>query len=75
MPTNVHVENEIQIIANANKCTCGKSLKNKPDWIAYDKCDQWRHGKCVNLTKKICDKFKEKTVLLSNLYCVKFRKR
>ena len=59
---------------NLNKCQCGKSLRNKPSWIACDKCDQWWHGKCVNLTKQICNIFKDKklpfvcpTCIVSNL--------
>ena len=47
-------------MSNLNKCPCGKSLRNKPAWIACDECDQWWHGKCVNLTKQICNIFKDK---------------
>ena len=53
-----------------NKCPCGKTLKNKPAWIACDLCNQWWHGSCVNLTKQILGIFKEKKLPFKCPQCI-----
>lgn len=56
------IKKKTKTVSDANKCPCGKTLKKKPAWIACDKCSQWWHGNCVNLTKEICGIFREKNL-------------
>ena len=53
-----------------NKCPCGSKIKGKASWIACDKCSQWWHGSCVNLTKEICGIFRNKNLPFLCPHCI-----